>query len=153
MATTYTLERKQKMFMLYEYTKDANGKLVRGGMLADGAAGGGTTANVVKNTQQQAAKEAAQAAKQTAHQATSAAMNTDQGQVNKIAGQARQQGFNAGKNAATLNKQVLKNTWGSLGAGGKAGVIAGTAAVAGLAIKGLVGNKKEKTYSLKRIIK
>ena len=40
MATTFTIRKKQKIFMLREYTKDASGNLVKGSWLADGATAG-----------------------------------------------------------------------------------------------------------------
>lgn len=154
MATTFTLKKKQKIFMMYEYTRDANGKLVRGQALAEGAAGGGSVSSVLSNTQFQAAAERGQAARQAAHQAKSEALKPVQKEIDKIAGKARIQGYNAGKNAATVNKQVLQNTWNKMGTMGKAGAIAGGLALGGLAVKGLVGGgKKEKTYSIKRITK
>lgn len=56
--------------------------------------------------------------------------------------------------APTTTGGYLKGAWNSMSKTGKAGAIAGGLALGGLAVKGLVGgNKKEKTYSVKRITK
>lgn len=56
--------------------------------------------------------------------------------------------------APTTTGGYLQGAWNSMSKMGKAGAIAGGLALGGLAVKGLVsGNKKEKTYSVKRITK
>lgn len=69
-----------------------------------------------------------------------------QNRMAEVGKTSRQAGFNAGmkagKNSATLNKQVLQNTWKGMSGAGKAGVIAGGALLAGAAIKGIAGGNK-----------
>lgn len=96
--------------------------------------------NVTKTQQNIATQQAANQARRTANKANPLA-------AKQTAMAARTQGYNkgvqAGKNMATVNKTVLKNTWNKMGRGGKIGtVVAGTAA-AGLMAKGLFGGKKK----------
>ena len=129
--TTFTVKRK--CFSLFEYTRGADGKIVRGKMLAEGASAGGSVQNMVANTGQAAKAEAAEAARQAAHKATSEALKPVQGKVNQVAAKARTAGYNTGFKAGGTFGNAWKNTSNL----GKAGVVGGAALLGGLAVKGL----------------
>lgn len=67
------------------------------------------------------------------------------GQVNPfktVADKAKNSGFKAGQNSVGI-KQGAVNTWKNMGKMGRIGTVVGGAALAGLAAKGLMGNKKD----------
>ena len=126
---TYRLKRK--MFMLGTYAKDANGNLTRTGWTATGegvsvANGAGKVTKNHNNNINQLIEKSQNTIKKDA--ANVARRQNALKSSNKLA-------FEAGKSKVGV-MGGLKNTWAKAGTMGKAGMIAGGVAAAGLMAKG-----------------